>query len=150
MHYVRSCKSPCELCAWLTLFLAALVAWDVAPEYNFMIGVFGLIAVRADDARLVSYMALTVPLLVIADISYFFLADLSGFSFWICFVMFFIKIMWTYFSARFMLELDGTYLAFFDCFRRTAHYWHSQKHEILESVHFAVDSRNANPSVPQA
>jgi len=107
MHYVRSCKSPCELCAWLTLFLAALVAWDVAPEYNFMIGVFGLIAVRADDARLVSYMALTVPLLVIADISYFFLADLSGFSFWICFVMFFIKIMWTYFSARFVSVYDS-------------------------------------------
>mmetsp|Transcript_28268 Transcript_28268/g.36729 ORF Transcript_28268/g.36729 Transcript_28268/m.36729 type:complete len:152 (-) Transcript_28268:467-922(-) len=138
MHYVRSCKSPTEFCSWLTLMLAALVAWDIAPEYNFMIGIFGLIAVRSDDARLISYMALTVPLLCLADFSFFFMSILSGFSWWICVVLFFIKIFWSFFSARLMLEMDGTYLSFFDCFRGTYHWIRGAKHEHLTDMHYSV------------
>mmetsp|Transcript_31511 Transcript_31511/g.40380 ORF Transcript_31511/g.40380 Transcript_31511/m.40380 type:complete len:158 (-) Transcript_31511:294-767(-) len=120
VHQCRS-KSPTECCAWLTLFLSTVVAWDMAPEYNFAVSIFGLVAVRSSDPRLISYMALLVPLLAVADFFFFFLASYSDgfFTLLTLIILITLKVAWTYFSARLMHEMNGTYLAFLDCVRGT-------------------------------
>mmetsp|Transcript_11008 Transcript_11008/g.16210 ORF Transcript_11008/g.16210 Transcript_11008/m.16210 type:complete len:166 (-) Transcript_11008:224-721(-) len=121
----RSAKAPVELCAWVTLIGSALTAWDSLPEYNFVIAVFALISARSAERRLISYMALTVPLLVLADIVFFFkgLGNVATSSSILFFIMFVVKVAWAAFAALLMLENDGSYLEFLDCFRGTINWF---------------------------
>jgi len=130
---VNACpaKSPTECCAWITLFISTVAAWDIAPEYNFAIAIFGLVAVRSSDTRLVSYMALLVPLLLIADLIFLLLPrggishldPLNWFSTSILIILLVIKGGWSYFASKLMSEMNGTYLAFLDCCRGTLNWF---------------------------
>jgi len=117
-------KYPVECCSWITLMLSAVLAWDLAPEYNFAISIFGLVAVRSADARLISYMALIVPLLFFADVVFFFVGDYSGlFSFIILICLTVMKAFWSFFAMKLVKETNGTYLAFLDCVRGTVQWF---------------------------